>query len=269
MKLIDDEKILQQHKRVRDLVFSVRMTWDFAKQLFESGDENIELMKWSASTAFFGFIQFALFESVVSGVCRLTDPATSGNPDNPNENLSLQRLTNYIYEADNRAGKWARRQYHNEVQKFEPLRTMRNNVISHTDLEHQQLPCTLEEMDSATEALVRVIESIDRCFNEGVVAQNSRFRFKLSDISHGTDGTALLELLREHKQSLDRRMEGRKKYYSTEEPSVPQIVLDELFKRNLSSTGSLVEKLVHELYGLTEEEIRNADWGVRRSSQEV
>jgi AbiU2 len=147
---------------VRDDLEWLRHKWSEFQQLFDKGQERIELLNKVASN-FFYFLNKLLFEDAMLHLCRLTDPAeTMGHA-----NLTLMRLAESIPDQDFRAhvGKDA-----DEVRrKCEFARKWRDKRLAHTDLtsfrnEHASpLPSvTSKNIEDALQSMRAMLDSVEQ-----------------------------------------------------------------------------------------------------------
>lgn len=189
------EELQEQYQVVRRVILTVHIEWYIAKQLFASGNDNIELLDWSANYAFEA-IRSALYQSVILAICKLTDPTKMGKF----ENLSLHRLADAIKDIDCNTEIFIKNCLFNE-DTFGDLHNIRNKVFAHFDLKNYDLksfPGT-EKIDKAIEILIKIINRIGKS-----IWQEEPL---LEDISHYAfprwgDGNALLHKLRKYRESV-------------------------------------------------------------------
>ena len=72
--------------------------WEQYRHLFAKSERRIELLNETAAY-FFRIIQDTVFEDIVLGLARLTDPIQTGRGQKQQENLTLQRLPPLVSDA--------------------------------------------------------------------------------------------------------------------------------------------------------------------------
>ena len=191
-------ELLEHFQAIRGTILTAQLEWAIAKQLFASGEENMELLNWSANYAFWA-IQRALYLDVVMAIGRLTDPATMGR----NENLSLDRLTGAIQMIDPAKGASIKQCFEDARSTFEPLLKVRHKVFAHSDLVNfklSQFP-GIEPVDKAIDTLINISNKISESLEigiEGIILNDvNRYHFP-----RWGDGDALLYKLRKYKESV-------------------------------------------------------------------
>ena len=109
---------------------NLTVEWQIFEYLFVGSEECVqELKKTSGITAY--IISKTLHESIVLGLCRLTDPAVSGRGAGERENLSLASLSEHL-------GNDLVEEYKTKVEEAKEAcskaREWRNKLIAHADL---------------------------------------------------------------------------------------------------------------------------------------
>jgi len=100
--------------------------WAIYSQLFCRGEEQLSFLD-SMAPGFFVIIRDSLENELIVGLCRLTDPTTTGR----RENLTLARLAETLEEAD--IAKEFQSRLHKIDQACSPLREWRNRRLAHSD----------------------------------------------------------------------------------------------------------------------------------------
>ncbi len=194
MKIQIPSELQKQLDIVRSAILGTQDKWAIGKQLFASGEENLELLNYSANYAFLAISQ-SLYESVVLGVCRLTDPSmTFGH-----ENLSLCRIADDISRLDNEGGEEILKSIQERETLFEPLRRIRDKSVAHFDLKDFQKSTNLNEIDLAIKALIDIMNSIDI-----LIGGERKLLIDWDRYAKPTwgDGNALLYKLRKYKEGI-------------------------------------------------------------------
>lgn len=105
--------------------------WSIYAQLFCRGEERLEFLDFMAP-GFFVVVRDSLQNELIVGLCRLTDPSTTGRK----ENLTLARLAEALDSAN--ADSSLRQQFSLQLtdldQTCTPLRDWRNRRLGHSDL---------------------------------------------------------------------------------------------------------------------------------------
>lgn len=116
---------------LNDHLLDLCLVWKQFEQLFAVDEETVRLLNESAPT-FFGVVQAQLWDSVMLGISRLTDPPISAGKNT----LSIRSLPGLINDAA------AKLQVENAIAKAlsdaEFSRIHRNKRIAHNDLVHIQ-----------------------------------------------------------------------------------------------------------------------------------
>jgi hypothetical protein len=105
--------------------------WSIYSQLFCQGDARLEFLD-SMAPGFFVIVRDSLLNELIVGLCRLTDPSTTGR----RENLTLARLAESLEVAN--IDPAIRQQFASYLvsldQTCSPLRAWRNRRLGHSDL---------------------------------------------------------------------------------------------------------------------------------------
>ena len=79
-------------------LFWLHAKWEQYRLLFAKSERRIELLNETAGY-FFRIIQGTIFEDVVLGLARLTDPIHTGRGQKQQENLTLRRLPSLVSDT--------------------------------------------------------------------------------------------------------------------------------------------------------------------------
>ena len=106
--------------------------WAMFCQLFDSGQDNVDLLNKSGSKVFQLF-QKLLIDDLMMSLCRLSDPPKSMGY----ENASLRNLAEKLAEQLSPESKTKINEKFTELeQHLEKVTILRNKALSHTDLTH-------------------------------------------------------------------------------------------------------------------------------------
>jgi HEPN superfamily AbiU2-like protein len=162
--------------------------WEIFRQLYDSGQENVDLLNKSGSNVF-QLMQKLLLDDVMMCLCRLTDRDKSMG----NENASLKNIYKKIVLPDLIAEEVS--ELLTELDKhMKKITTLRNKALSHYDLTHalntELLPkITYDEIDSSIETIRDILNKIS-----GELLDSSNEYVPM--IPFGHDGNKLLKTLR-------------------------------------------------------------------------
>jgi len=106
--------------------------WEQYRHLFAKSERRIELLNETAGYLF-RIIQDTVFENVVLGLARLTDPIQTGRGQKQQENLTLQRLPSLVSDAQLRLELTAL--VEGALDACATLRAWRNKRLAHRDLD--------------------------------------------------------------------------------------------------------------------------------------
>ncbi|MEW5666189.1 hypothetical protein AB1288_07620 [Pseudomonas putida] len=154
---------------LNDHLLDLCLIWKQYEQLFTVDQETVMLLNKSAPT-FFGVIQSQLWDSVILGISRLTDPPEMRS----NKNLSIKALLPLI--ADDTV--------HSKVQELcsqaesaaEFARNQRHKRIAHNDLAHIRdksahplIGASREKIKESLDSICAVLESINGHYRESTM----------------------------------------------------------------------------------------------------
>jgi len=163
-------------------------------QLFGT-ESALELLNRTAPEVF-SLCQDALFDSLVAAIGRLADPAQTGG----NHNLSLLHLVERVDTSKYPdVAKELLAANEKVVQTYEPVKQVRNRLISHLDLRTCMDPKSLpivarNEIGAVVEAIVGLMDLLDRHFCGAPVV--------CRDLASG-GGDRLLKLLHDAEKYLE------------------------------------------------------------------
>ena len=127
---------------LQNAYFNVRIEWRFYRSLFGTNKERIDLLN-AVSGIFFRTLEVCLFEAVILGLCRLTDPLQSGRGERAKLNMTFRRLENHLL-TDEEHQRFT--EFLGEIEEAsEFARDWRNRKISHSDYFVAQGQAKLEQ----------------------------------------------------------------------------------------------------------------------------
>ncbi|MDF1717017.1 MAG: hypothetical protein P1U75_10180 [Antarcticimicrobium sp.] len=136
--------------------FNIAVQWRFYKSLFGVNQQRIDLLN-KVSGIFFREVERTLFESVITGLCRITDPIETGRGNGARKNLTFRVLEKHIENSDMSI-------FEEFMARFDEgatfARDWRNRKLSHLDYDVARGGATLE-----TASRAKVQELID-CLGE-------------------------------------------------------------------------------------------------------
>jgi len=178
----------------------LRYRWVMFGQLFDSGQDNVDLLNKSGSNVF-QLLQKLIIDDVMMSLCRLSDPPRSMG----HENASLRNLFGKLeQELPSESQEKINAKLAELGEHLEKVTTLRNKALSHTDMTHalntELLPRpTYDEIEGAIDAVTSVLNEIT-----GRVFDYSSDYNPLLPFGH--DGNKLLGALAKahgHRQSKD------------------------------------------------------------------
>jgi hypothetical protein len=182
------QELLTEFKALSNELTWLSASWDSFLQLFGPDHGQVALLNWASG--FFGIARVSIRNSVFLGICRLTDPPEAAG--GRRENLTLERLV--------AAASTHRQQPYRETLRIAqeaaaPVRSWRNRLIAHADLE------TMLNLDSEPvpsiphEAVTFAIRAIADVLNQVQVAFDETSTHYEHVIVQG-DGSQVLELMK-------------------------------------------------------------------------
>lgn len=163
--------------------------WAIFCQLFDSGQDNVDLLNKSGSNVFLLF-QKLIIDDVMMSLCRLSDPPKSMGY----ENASLRNLVGKLEEElPQESRKTIETKLTELTQHLVQVTTLRNKSLSHTDLSHalntELLPRpTYDELERAIQAATCILNEI----TGAIFNYNSDY---IPLLPFGCDGNKLLSVL--------------------------------------------------------------------------
>lgn len=163
--------------------------WHIFRQLYDSGQESIDLLNRSGSIVF-GLLQKLLIDDAILIISRLTDPGGSSSQENASVANLLNRARVILNTTDR--DKFEKRLGAIRA-NVKSLRTHRNKAIAHADLEHAASekalpPLTYDEIENAMTDLCKLMADIARTLFGWTMHHNVIIRF-------GQGGDTLLRVL--------------------------------------------------------------------------
>lgn len=163
--------------------------WVIFCQLFDSGQENVDLLNRSGSNVF-QLLQQLILDDVMLGLCRLTDPPKSMG----SENASLRNLVEKLQARLPTQSKLKIDTKLTELNAhLSKVRELRNKALSHNDLSHAisatLLPRpTYDELEGAIDSATSILNEITgRVFDYSTEY--------MPHVPYGYDGNKLLKVL--------------------------------------------------------------------------
>jgi hypothetical protein len=176
----------------------LHLNWQNYKSLFGTSPERIDLLNWAASS-FFGLLDRIMRHDVILAISRLMDPKESRGK----KNVSLDCLIDKLKPSIDTTlfDKWQ-----SELKElkgcYEPLRKVRNRLLSHEDLE-----ITLQYHSDPLPGISRtcienILEKIQKLLGdieEHFWQSRTTYQY-IPSIGDGEDLIFTLESAREHKR---------------------------------------------------------------------
>lgn len=187
-----DQEIQSLFCRIHGEVIQLFYRWKIFRQLFGSGEDNLNLLNKSGSNVF-ALLQRLTEDNVLLTLCRLTDPERTGSY----ENLSVRNFLGRIEAVLNVT---VRQDLQRKLTRLEAatekLRIHRSKRIAHLDLSHALKPELLPPLlyGDLQDAL-RTLESIMKDLH--LIVLNADTSYKEPAIAYGCDGEYLLRFLRD------------------------------------------------------------------------
>jgi AbiU2 len=182
------------HREVLELFYQ----WKIYRQLFDSGENNLEVLNRSGSNV------FALMHNLVVNdtflrLCRLTDPIKGSTRENLSFRYFVNRLGAIIAKED-------RKRLKGQLAKLEGLtksiRQHRNRRLAHLDLNSaikwEGLPWALiDQINDALDLVNAIMKDLH------FLVTNASTEYKDPSIAYGCDGEFLLRVLRGERSGQD------------------------------------------------------------------
>ena len=183
----------QLFESIDKCVAKLAYRWKLYGELFDSGQDNIDLLN-ASSASVFGLLQELMLDDVILTLCRLTDPAASGGGKDK-ENASINQL---VKVSRSTADPAIAAEIDASVDRLDKLvkslKIHRSKAVAHADLQHslnaETLPSiTYDELEGA----------MKECYNlMGKLGTKSMYRVGgyNPNIKFGEGGLNLLNVLR-------------------------------------------------------------------------
>ncbi len=175
--------------------------WAIYSQLFCCGEEQLSFLD-SMASGFFVIVRDSLENELIVGLCRLTDPATTGR----RKNLTLARLAETLKETDIATDFQSR--FQKIDQACSPLREWRNRRLAHSDfptaLGQSRLPeVAWETIDSALARVGGLMNLVQGHFLD------SEFDYRsFTNLNDGEEVVFYLKEARQHEEEEKSRALG-------------------------------------------------------------
>jgi len=158
MQNSDLENVL---KAVNDQVILLSYRWKIFCQLFDSGQDNIDVLNKSGSNVFELFQRLALDDVMIS-LSKLTDPEGVGDKENASVRNLLAKASAHLKLESNAEIEALMAKLDGHV---ENLRKHRHKVLAHADLRHALTACALpavtyDDLENAMATLQSIISKI-------------------------------------------------------------------------------------------------------------
>jgi len=146
---------------VNKQVIQLSYRWKIFCQLFDSGQDNIELLNKSGSNVFELFQRLVLDDAMIS-LSRLTDPEKSSGNENASVRNLLEKAKSHLKISTVTEVEAQITELDNYVLS---IRKHRNKALAHSDLEHALNatalpPVTYDELESAMKTLQAIVNKI-------------------------------------------------------------------------------------------------------------
>jgi len=168
--------------------------WQLFCQLFDSGQENIDLLNKSGSNVF-QLLQKLIIDDAMMSLCRLLDPDRSMGHENASIRNLLKRVKGSLSE---KANKDIDTKLSELGEHMKNISSLRNKSLSHTDYEHaisiELLPKpTYDELEKSIDAISSILDTLT----------SDLYGYSTSppQMPFGYDGNKLLNILAEAHES--------------------------------------------------------------------
>lgn len=174
---------------IEEEYIQLRYRWAIFDQLFDSGQDKIDILNKSGSNVF-QLLQKLIIDDVMIRLSRLSDPPKSMG----HENASLNNLVQKLDQKLSSETKVKISEKLTELGKhLDKVKTLRNKSLSHTDLAHainpEMLPRpTYEEIEGAMSVVSSVLNDVTGCIFDYTSEYDP-------SLPYGHDGNKLLALL--------------------------------------------------------------------------
>ncbi len=142
-----------------DFIF-LKREWKVYRSLFGTNPERVNLLN-EVSGQFSWLLERTLFESVVLGLCRITDPPETGQGDKIKENMTIGRLRRHIEPRED----CQKLKFAEFIKKIDNAavfaRDWRNRKIAHNDYFIRTGAKPLK--DASREKIAKLVDAIETC----------------------------------------------------------------------------------------------------------
>ena len=135
--------------------------WQLFCQLFDSGQENIDLLNNSGSNVF-QLLQKLIIDDVMMALCRLLDPDRSMGHENASIRNLLKKVKGRLSEETSMEVDAKLSELYEHMKK---ISTLKNKALSHSDFEHvlnaEPLPRpTYGELEKSIDAICSILNTL-------------------------------------------------------------------------------------------------------------
>lgn len=174
-------------------VQQVFVRWEIYTQLFDSGDENVDLLNASGSYVFF-LLQRLLLDDAILALSRLTDPPITGKHENASIKHLIGLMRSSLAPADANDVDISLENLERHVSN---ARIHRDKAIAHADLQHAVGSASLPDIAyTELEGAMQELQKLMLRLGSSSIRRVGGYR---PIIAFGTDGNSLLKHLRKAK----------------------------------------------------------------------
>lgn len=177
-------------------VIWLNMNWHNYLELFDSGEETISLLNYSAPQFFF-LLKKGILENIIISIGRIFDNEFS-NPVSKNKksNLSLVFLINSLYDDDKKIKLLKKLNFTKTTYYEKTIKTYRNEWFAHKDLEFSLRQKTNNIYPVKME-LQRIVDEVSEIMN--IIYQSYFDSQLLYNYKHSKNAQALVHILKSHR----------------------------------------------------------------------
>ena len=185
---------------LNDHLLDILLLWKQYEQLFGVDPETVQLLNDSAPT-FFGILQAQLWDGVMLGISRLTDPPVSAGK----KTLSIKAIPPLVSDLNARARVEAAIDTASTNAEF--TRTHRNKRIAHNDLVHIQdrianplPPASRQKIKAGLDSICAVLEVLNGHYRQSTMLYD--------DILYDGGAGSVVSLLRDGLLRREQELDG-------------------------------------------------------------
>jgi hypothetical protein len=185
---------------LNDHLLDILLLWKQYEQLFGVDPETVQLLNDSAPT-FFGILQAQLWDGVMLGISRLTDPPVSAGK----KTLSIKAIPPLVSDLNARARVEAAIDTASTNAEF--TRTHRNKRIAHNDLVHIQdrianplPPASRQKIKAGLDSICAVLEVLNGHYRQSTMLYD--------DIVYDGGAGSVVSLLRDGLLRREQELDG-------------------------------------------------------------